>query len=98
VIPSDSKAKVTFEPLHGIAGPDSDLYAVRRGDGTATGIAVAIKDDTNTKIVPLTESKEYDLYSTQPTDLKFFASYESTEKVVGDGLAEAEVNFKVELP
>ena len=91
-----AKAKVTFEPLHGSAGGSDEYYAVRAGG--ATGIAVTIKDEDKNGIEPLTPSKDYDLYQTQPTDLKFYAAYVSTAPQVGEGLAEAEVNFKVELP
>ncbi|MBA1205197.1 fimbrial protein [Pseudomonas capeferrum] len=96
VIAPNAKAKITFESLHGPAGTGGEFYAVRGGG--ATHIAVEIKDEDKNRVEPLDPSKEYDLYSSQPTDLKFYAAYVSTGATVGEGLAEAEVNFKVELP
>jgi major type 1 subunit fimbrin (pilin) len=96
VIAPSAKAKVTFESLHGSAGSTGQYYAVRSGGATA--IALALKDEDGALVEPLAESKEYDLLSSQPTDLKFFASYISTAATVGEGRAVAEVNFKVELP
>ncbi|WP_144937762.1 fimbrial protein [Pseudomonas alabamensis] len=95
-IPSNSKAKVTFESQHGTAGGNNEYYALQR-EG-ATNLALTIKDDAYTPIPPVTASKEYDLYSNQPTDLKFYAAYVSTDASVGEGRAVAEVSFKVELP
>ncbi|WP_449431760.1 fimbrial protein [Pseudomonas putida] len=89
-----STASVKFEPLHGAIG--TDLYAIRSGG--ATNLGVAIKDETHTKIAPNADSKDYDLYETAVTDLVFYANFESTSGTVGEGLAEAEVNFTVALP
>ena len=95
-IPANSTATVKFDPLHGVAG--TDLYGIRQGGSAATGVAIAIKDDTHTKIAPNTESKEYDLFENTPTDMKFYANYESTAATVTDGLAQTQVNFTVALP
>jgi len=95
-IAAGSKAKVTFESLHGTAGGSNEYYALRSGG--ATNLALTIKDDDGTPIAPVTQSKEYDLFSNQPTDLTFYAAYVSTAATVGEGMAQADVNFSVELP
>jgi len=97
-IPSGAKATVKFDALHQIVGPNADLYGIRQGGGAATGVGIAIKDDTHTKIVPNTESKEYDLFENTPTDMKFYANFESIAATVTDGLAQTQVNFTVALP
>ncbi|WP_028694923.1 fimbrial protein [Pseudomonas cremoricolorata] len=94
VIPPNSKASITFTPLHGSVG--TDLYAIRQGG--ASGLGMSIKDELHAKITPGAASKDYDLYDNRPTDLRFYAAYESYEASVGDGLAEAEVSFVVSLP
>ena len=90
-------AKVTFEALHGKVGGD-ELYGLRRGDGTASGLGVLIKDQNHNILKPDMESEEYDISPTQPTDMQFYAAYQSTDPIVTEGLAEARVNFSVELP
>jgi major type 1 subunit fimbrin (pilin) len=94
VIPPSSTATVSFTPLHGPIG--NDLYGIRRGG--ADGLGLAIKDRTHTKIAPGTSSVDYDLYETTPTDMQFYAAYESYLDAVTEGLAEAEVSFVVALP
>ena len=94
VIAPNTKAKVTFTPLHGPVG--NDLYGIRQGG--AGGLALAIKDRAHNKLAPATESVEYDLYENRPTDMQFFAAYESHLGTVTEGLAEAEVSFTVALP
>ncbi|HKS11424.1 MAG TPA: fimbrial protein [Pseudomonas sp.] len=94
VIVPGSKTKVTFTPLHGPIG--TDLYAIRQGG--AGGLGLAIKDQAHAKLAPNTASMEYDLYSNRPTDLQFYAAYESHLPAVTEGLAEAEVSFMVALP
>ncbi|MNO06833.1 hypothetical protein D3C81_2287850 [compost metagenome] len=74
----------------------TNLYGIRGGG--ATGLGLVIKDQARTKINPNAESKEYDLYETRPTDLMFYAAYESFAATVSEGLAEAEVSFVVNLP
>lgn len=93
-IAPNSKATVTFTPLHGVVG--TNLYGIRGGG--AAGLGVLIKDQTRTKLAPDTASVEYDLYTSRPTDMIFYAAYESYEDTVGEGLAEAEVSFLVSLP
>jgi len=94
VIAPGTKTKVTFTPLHGVIG--TNLYAIRGGG--ATGLGITIKDRTRTKLNPNAASPDYDLYQSQPTDLMFYAAYESVAARVGEGLAEAEVSFLVSLP
>lgn len=89
-----AKTKITFTPLHGVVG--TNLYGIRGGG--ATGLGLVIKDQARTKINPNAESKEYDLYETRPTDLMFYAAYESFAATVSEGLAEAEFSFVVNLP
>lgn len=98
VLPPTPKATVKFEPLHGIVGPGSDLYGIRLGGSAATGIGIAIKDDTHTKITPNTASKEYELYESSPSDMLFYANFESIADTVTDGLAQTQVKFTVALP
>ncbi|AVH39774.1 type 1 fimbrial protein [Pseudomonas monteilii] len=93
-IPPNSTANVTFSPLHGPIG--SDLYGIQRG--SADGLGLAIKDRTHAKIAPGTASLDYDLYETAPTDMIFYANYESHLPTVKEGVAEAEVSFVVALP
>ncbi|MEB6590863.1 type 1 fimbrial protein [Pseudomonas asiatica] len=90
-------AKVTFEALHGKVGGDA-LYGLRRGVGTASGLGVLIKDQNHNILKPDMESEEYDISPTKPTDMQFYAAYQSTDPIVTEGLAEARVNFSVELP
>nr|WP_314478878.1 fimbrial protein [uncultured Pseudomonas sp.] len=94
IIAPGSKATVTFSPLHGPVG--TDLYGVQ--GGSTKGLGLAIKDRTHAKIAPGTASIEYDLYETFPTDMMFYANYESHLPTVQDGVAEAEVSFVVALP
>ncbi|MDI9780143.1 fimbrial protein [Pseudomonas putida] len=98
LLPTNPTAKVKFEPLHGIVGPGADLYGIRQGGSAATGVGIAIKDDTHAKITPNTESKEYDLFQNSPTDMLFYANYESIVDTVTDGLAQTQVKFTVALP
>ncbi|WP_085590119.1 MULTISPECIES: fimbrial protein [unclassified Pseudomonas] len=98
VLPPNPTATVKFEPLHGIVGPGSDLYGIRQGGSAATGVGIAIKDDTGTKITPNTDSKPYDLYQSSPTDMLFYANYESIVDDVTHGLAQTFVKFTVALP
>ncbi|MBA1321501.1 fimbrial protein [Pseudomonas plecoglossicida] len=93
-IPPSSKTRVTFTPLHGVVG--TNLYAIRAGG--ATGLGLTIKDQARNKLNPNAVSPDYDLYDTRPTDLMFYAAYESHLASVDEGLAEAEVSFLVELP
>jgi major type 1 subunit fimbrin (pilin) len=93
-IAPNSKAKVTFTPLHGVVG--TNLYAIR--DGGAKGLGLTIKDQSRTKIAPEAESMEYDLYTDRPTDMMFYTAYESYLDDVTEGLAEAEISFVVSLP
>lgn len=93
-IPAGSKATVAFTPLHGPIG--TDLYGIQGGG--ADGLGLAIKDRTHAKIAPGADSIAYDLYETLPTDMTFYANYESHLPTVKEGVAEAEVSFVVALP
>lgn len=94
VIAPGTVATVRFDALGGIEG--TDMYALNRGG--ATGLGLLIKDDTGTAIDPNTPSKDYALAEHTPTEMKFFANYKSSAATVGEGMAEADVNFVVALP
>ena len=87
-------ATVKYTPLHGIVG--GDLYGVNG----ASGVGVAIKDRLKAKIAPNSASIPYDLYVDRPTEMVFYASYESyaDAAVITDGVAQAEVAFTVDMP
>ena len=91
--PDTNTATVTFS---GVA--DGDHYAIRNADeDAAEGVAIVIKDKTNTPVKNGEASAEYNLSSTDPTDMQFTAFYRSTAAVVKAGPASADIAFVVNI-
>ena len=84
---------VTFSALYGPEG--TDLYALRPGG--ARGVALAIQDRSLTNLAPDSESAAYALDDTKPTDMLFYAMYQSTAATVTEGDAASEVTFTVDI-
>jgi type 1 fimbria pilin len=92
--PAELDATVTFTSVQGGAGAH---YGIKPVAGAATGIALAIKDNTN-KLVPNgTPSSVYKLSETDPTSMYFTAVYVSTAALVTPGSADADVDFRVDI-
>lgn len=86
-------ASVTYSSLDGVVG--NDLYSFRKNG--AGGLGLAITDRNHTKVVPEEESIEYELHTDRPTEMRFYASYESYSETVTEGVAEAQISFVVHL-
>ena len=84
---------VTFSAVYGPAG--TNLYALRPTG--ARGLALAIQDKSLTNLAPGQESAAYALDETKPTDMMFYAMYESTAANVTEGDAASEVTFLVDI-
>ncbi|MFJ4066540.1 fimbrial protein [Pseudomonas sp. NPDC089996] len=84
---------VTFSAIYGPEG--TDLYSLRPGG--ASGLALAIQDKSLTNLAPDQESAAYALDTTKPTDMLFYAMYQSTAANVTEGDAASEVTFSVEI-
>ncbi len=93
-LPPTNKTKVAFTPLGLVVG--TNLYGLRSSG--ADGLGLVIRDRTGAKVDPNADSPDYDLYTDRPTDMIFYAAYESYKDKVTEGLAEAEVTFTVKLP
>ncbi|MHC8305643.1 fimbrial protein [Pseudomonas sp. PB3P13] len=87
-------AKVTFTSVQGGGG---DHYGIKNVAGAATGVAVGIKDNTNTLVKNGTASAVYPLSATDPTLMYFTAVYVATADAVTPGPADADVNFRVDI-
>lgn len=92
--PAKLNATVTFTSVQGGAG---DFYGIKPSSNAATGVAVAIKDNTGAFVPNGTASAIYPLSENDPTLMYFFASYISTAATVGAGPADADVNFRVDI-
>lgn len=90
--PSGNVAKVTFS---GNTDPSGDYFAVTPSADGAKNVAIALRDNTGALLSPGTESKEYDLNATLPTDLRFNATYRSLMPSVIAGVASADIQFSV---
>ncbi|MFV3405052.1 fimbrial protein [Pseudomonas sp. NY15463] len=84
---------VTFSALYGPEG--ADLYSLRPSG--ARGLALAIQDKSLTNLAPDKESAAYSLDDTKPTDMLFYAMYQSTAATVTEGDAASEVTFLVDI-
>lgn len=82
---------VTFTGAYGAAGAASDLHALE--PGSAAGLALAIKDNAGTLIANGSDSRDYDLDDTNPTDMLFSASYRSTAATVTAGTANTDIAY-----
>lgn len=87
------QAYVTFAALYGPEG--NDLYALRPGG--ARGVALAIQDKSLKNLAPDNESVAYALDTAKPTDMLFYAMYQSTAATVSEGDAASEVTFTVDI-
>lgn len=85
-------ANVTFNGGQAGAAP---YFAIRAGG--ATGVAIAIKDDTTTNLAPGAPSADYPLTVGAPTDMRFDAYYRSTAATVTAGTASADIQFVVDI-
>lgn len=87
-------ATVTFTSVQGGGG---DHYGIKPVAGAARGVAVAIKDNTNTLVKNGTASAVYRLSEDDPTLMYFTALYIATAATVAPGPADADVNFRVDI-
>ncbi len=92
--PGKLDATVTFTSVQGGGG---DHYGIKPVAGAATGVAVAIKDNTNTLVKHGTQSAIYPLNELEPTLMYFTALYIATAANVTAGPADADVNFRVDI-
>jgi type 1 fimbria pilin len=92
--PSKLNATVTFTSVQGGGG---NHYGIKPVAGAARGVAVAIKDHTNTLVQNGTASAVYPLSETDPTLMYFTAMYIATAAAVTPGPADADVNFRVDI-
>ncbi|HDS1735565.1 type 1 fimbrial protein [Pseudomonas sp. BP8] len=92
-IPAGGKATVTFAAIYGIQG--TDLYALRPGG--ARNLALAIQDSSFSNLAPGKASAEYALNDAAPTEMIFYAMYQSLTNAVSPGDAHSEVSFLVDI-
>ncbi|TLP61069.1 MULTISPECIES: fimbrial protein [Pseudomonas] len=85
------KGVVTFTGAYGAAGAGGDLHALE--PGSTDGLALAIKDITGALIANGSDSKDYDLDETDPTDMQFSAHYRSTAASVAPGPANTDLAY-----
>lgn len=85
-------AKVTF---NGTADASGDYFAVTPTTDGATGVVIVIKDKSGKSLAPGTESADYAVHPTEPTDMVFNAYYRSSVATVTAGTASADVQFIV---
>ncbi len=91
-----TSANVTFQPVHGAVGAGNIYYGLKPVAGTATGVALTLKDRVGTRISPGTASIDYPLSPTEVRDLLFSASLvRIAAPEVTAGPAQADVNFSV---
>jgi major type 1 subunit fimbrin (pilin) len=89
-------ANVTFQPVHGAAGAGNVYYGLKPVTGSATGVALVVKDRAGTRIVPGAASIDYPISATETRDLLFSASLIRVgDPAVTAGPAQADVNFSV---
>jgi type 1 fimbria pilin len=92
--PAKLNATVTYTSVQGGGG---DHYGIKPVAGAAKGVAVGIKDNTNTLVKNGTKSAIYPLSETDPTLMYFTAVYIATAATVTAGPADADVNFRVDI-
>jgi major type 1 subunit fimbrin (pilin) len=83
------KGYVSFMGKDGAAGPNNELHALHTG--SATGVALAIKDSYGTLIAYGADSKEYDLDVSKT--MVFQANLRSTAASVSPGPVNATIPF-----
>lgn len=96
IIDPAHKAYVTFSPRFG-TDPTGRLYALQSGIGYTSGLAMQIRDRSNTQLVPGVESAPFDLSDTIPTEMGFMASLQTTDPSVPEGQIETSVDFLVDI-
>lgn len=96
IIAPGTEVQVTFDSQGGAIGPGNDLY--RLMPGSADNLAVAIFDDSDTKLAPGTASMDYQVDEQVETMMPFSARYEAIGIPVTSGPAMANVGFTVSLP
>ena len=84
---------VSFAANYGAEG--TDLFKLRPGG--ARGVALAIQDRSLTNLAPDQESVPYALDAAKPTDMLFYARFQSTAAVVNEGFAETQAVFTVDI-
>ncbi|WP_286914308.1 MULTISPECIES: fimbrial protein [unclassified Pseudomonas] len=89
------KATVRYSATYG-ATPGG-LYALQDGVGYSEGLALAIYDASNQPLAPDTDSMEYTLSATAPTDMNFSTRLEAIEDTVTEGHVSTSVNFVVDI-
>ncbi|CAG8865341.1 hypothetical protein PS627_01245 [Pseudomonas fluorescens] len=93
-IPAGASANVTFTPSYG-ADATGKLYALQSGIGYPTGLALKIADRTGAPIDPDTESMDYPLSDTNPTEMMFSARLQTTATTVTEGHVATTVTYVV---
>lgn len=96
VIPSGTEVDVAFESVGGPVGAGNDLYKLLPGSVNELGISIL--DKSGTRLAPGTASAKYQVDELAPTRMLFAAHYEAISVPVGDGAAQANVKFTVNLP
>ncbi|MBA1187474.1 fimbrial protein [Pseudomonas entomophila] len=87
------KGYVSFAGMDGAAGQNNELHALR--SGSAKGVALAIKDSSDTLIAYGANSKEYDLNASKT--MVFKANLRSTADSVSPGPVNATVPFVFDI-
>jgi len=90
-----ANASVTFTGSYGGAGASGTLYALE--PGSAEGLALIIKDNVGTPVDNGVASKQYPLHDTKPTDMVFSVAYKAIDSIVTAGLANSDVQFRVDI-
>ncbi|QCI11374.1 type 1 fimbrial protein [Pseudomonas putida] len=91
-----ANASVTFTGSYGGAGASGTLYALEPGG--ASGLALVIKDNLGAPIDNGVASRPYPLHDSLPTDMIFTAAYKAIDASVTAGLANSDVQFRVDIP
>jgi len=92
-IKSGESGYVTFKPIYGQQG--TNLYGL--APAGAGGLGLAIQDKSFTNLAPDAESAAYALDDTKPTEMIFYAAYESSAVPVTPGDAYTRVVYEVEI-
>ncbi|AMA45210.1 fimbrial protein [Pseudomonas alabamensis] len=94
-ISAGQSAIVTFTGAYGGAGAGNTLYALQ--PGSATNLALVIKDSNNKPISNGGQSRAFPLDDTKPTTIIFSAAYQSIGAPVSAGSADTDVSFIVDV-
>ncbi|MFK3910294.1 fimbrial protein [Pseudomonas monteilii] len=96
-VQANQSALVTFTGAYGGAGAGGTLYALEPVLGSATNLALVIRDSKGKPIFNGQQSNAFPIDATDPTTIIFSAAYQSTGAPVSAGSANTDVAFVVDI-